>query len=121
MTSRDMVKWGTLAMNKGEWNGEQLVPEAFIKRATSRLVYTGDDDVYGGGKDVSNIGYGYFWWSADLKYGDKSYFAANAQGGLGQFIVLIEELDLMIVVTAHENDNSTLQRTAEKILPVFLP
>lgn len=86
MTSRDMVKWGTLAMNKGQWNGEQLVPEAFISKATSRILLTGDDDVYGGGKDVFNQGYGYYWWSADLKYGNKSYFSRSAQGGGGQYI-----------------------------------
>lgn len=120
MTSLDMVKWGTLAMNKGKWDGEQLVPEEFIDKATSRILYTGDDDPYGGGKDVSNYGYGYFWWNADLKYGNKSYFAANAQGGNGQFIILVEELDLMVVTTAHDNDNSTLQITAERILPAFI-
>jgi CubicO group peptidase (beta-lactamase class C family) len=119
MTSRDMLKWGTLAMNKGKWKGEQLIPEAYIAKATSRHLLTGDDDVYGGGKDVSKQGYGFFWWSADLKVGNKSYFAANAQGGNGQFIILIEELDLLIVVTDDDNDNTTLQLTAERILPAF--
>jgi CubicO group peptidase (beta-lactamase class C family) len=120
MTSRDMLKWGLLAINKGKWKGEQLVPESFIAKATSRIVYTGDDDVYGGGKDVSNQGYGYFWWSADLKHDNKSYFTKSAQGGGGQYIILIEELELMVVVTAHENENSTLQIIAEKILPAFI-
>ena len=120
MTSRDMIKWGKLAMNKGKWNGEQLVPEAFVTKATSRIILTGDDDVYGGGKDVSNQGYGYYWWSADLKYGDKRYFSTSAQGGGGQYIILIKELDLMIVVTAHDNDNTTLQITAERIIPAFI-
>ena len=120
MTSRDMVKWGTLAMNKGKWNGEQLVPEAFLAKATSRILLTGDDDVYGGGEDVSKQGYGYYWWSSDLKYGDKTYFNRSAQGGGGQYIILIEELDLMVVVTAHNNDNRTLQIIAESILPAFM-
>ena len=120
LTSRDMVKWGTLTMNKGKWNGEQLVPEAFIAKATSRILYTGDDDVYGGGKDISNQGYGYYWWNADMKYDNKSYFSASAQGGGGQYIILVEELDLMVVVTAHDNDNTTLQITAERILPAFI-
>ncbi len=119
-TSRDMIKWGTLAMNKGKWNGEQLIPEAYLKKATSRILYTGDDDVYGGGKDVSNQGYGYFWWSGDLKVGNKSYFCTSAQGGNGQYIILIKELDLMVVITAHDNDNRTLQITAESILPAFI-
>ena len=120
MTSRDMVKFGTLAMNKGKWNGEQLIPEAFIAKATSRIIYTGDAEVFGGGKDVSNYGYGYFWWSADLKYGNKSYFCTSAQGGGGQFIILIEELDLMVVVTAYDRNPSTLQLTSERIIPAFI-
>lgn len=120
MSSRDMIKFGTLAMNKGKWNGEQVIPEAFISKAISRILSTGDDDIYGGGKDVSNQGYGYFWWNGDLQYGDKTYYSASAQGGGGQYVILIEELDLIIVVTGHDNDNKTLQVTAERILPAFI-
>jgi len=40
--------------------------------------------------------------------------------GGGQYIILIEELDLLIVVTAHDGDDSTLQLTAERILPAFI-
>lgn len=121
LISRDMVKFGTLARNKGKWNGEQLIPEAFIAKATDRILTTDNDyEVHYGGKDVSNQGYGYFWWSADLKSGDKSYFAVSAQGGYGQFIILIDELDLMVVFTAHDNDTNYLQLTAERILPAFI-
>lgn len=119
MTSRAMVKLGTLAINNGKWDGEQLVSEEFIAKATSRIISTGDDDVVGGGKYISKQGYGYYWWNADMKYGPKSYFSASAQGGGGQFIILIEELDLIIVATAHDN-NDTLQISAERILPAFI-
>ena len=121
ITSRDMVKIGILAMNKGRWQGEQLIPEAFITRSLSRINYSADDvKVFGGGKDTLEQGYGYFWWSADLKSGDKSYFSVSAQGGGGQFIILVEELDLMIVATGHEREVKTLQMTAERILPAFV-
>ena len=120
MTSRDMLKWGFLAANKGKWKGEQLVPQAFVAKSISSIVLTGDDDIYGGGQDVSNQGYGYYWWSANLQQGKKSYYSASAQGGGGQYIILVEELDLLVVVTASENDNTTLQIVAERILPAFL-
>lgn len=120
MTSRAMVKIGTLAMNKGQWNGEQLIPQAFINKATSGLIDTSDEKLHFGGKDVFNQGYGYFWWSADLKYGNKSYFSQSAQGGWGQLIILIEALDLLIVFTGHDNDTNYLQITAERILPAFI-
>ena len=86
----------------------------------NRILLTGDDDVFGGGKNVSQQGYGYYWWSADLKHGDKTYFSTSAQGGGGQYIVLIEALDLMVVVTAHDNENKTLQIIAEHVLPAFI-
>jgi CubicO group peptidase (beta-lactamase class C family) len=120
ITSRAMVKLGTLAINKGKWNGEQLIPEAFIAKATNKVIPTGDYKIYGGGKDISNQGYGYLWWTADMKVGDKIYHSVSAQGGGGQFIILIEKLDLVVVVTSHERHPSTLQITAEKILPAFV-
>ncbi|MFK7954905.1 MAG: serine hydrolase domain-containing protein [Lysobacterales bacterium] len=120
VTSRDMLKLGTLAINKGQWNGEQLIPQAYIARATQPILYPGDDSIFGGGKDVSNQGYGYFWWSGDLKSGDKRYFSTSAQGGGGQFIILIDELDLIVVSTGHERHPVTLQMVAEHVLPAFI-
>ncbi|KID56607.1 hypothetical protein JF50_11775 [Pseudoalteromonas luteoviolacea] len=120
MTSRDMIKWGMLAMNKGKWHGEQLIPEKFITDGTSRLIMTGDDEVHWGGKDVSNQGYGYLWWGVDLKVGDKHYLGVSAQGGNGQIIMIIEELDLLIVHTANDNNIPFKQVIAEKILPAFI-
>ena len=120
MTSRAMLKFGLLARNKGQWQGEQLIPKAFIIQATSKLVDTSDQELHYGGKDVSNQCYGYFWWCADLKVGNENYFSSSAQGGNGQFITFVEELDLLIVHTASDNDASYLQTTAERILPAFI-
>ncbi|MDT7831801.1 DUF5050 domain-containing protein [Flavobacteriaceae bacterium S356] len=122
ITSRDMIKIGIMALNKGTWKGEQLIPEAFIARATSKVVSSGENAIYfGGAINVSNEGYGYLMWNAELEYENKNYFTANAQGGGGQFIILIEELDLVIVTTGHNNRYpSTLRMTAEQILPAFI-
>ncbi|WP_394748909.1 serine hydrolase domain-containing protein [Spongiimicrobium salis] len=121
MTSRDMIKWGILAMNKGKWEGEQLVSEAFMNKAIHSIVRQSEDENFADQGNVTNVGYGYFWWQADMKVGHKNYFTTSARGGGGQYIMLIEELDLMIVITAHDLDNNTLQTTAERILPAFVP
>ena len=120
MTSRAMVKWGALAINKGRWQGEQLIPSAFIARATSKIVRHSDDENFLDGDNVSNTGYGYFWWQADLSTGDKSYLSKAARGGGGQYIIVIEELDLVVVVTAHDRNNDTSSLTAKRILPAFV-
>lgn len=120
MTSRDMLKWGILAKNKGKWNGEQLIPEIYINKAIHRIVRESDDENFDDVEDISNVGYGYFWWQADMKVGNKKYFSTSAQGGSGQTIILIDELDLIIVTTVHRLEISVLQLVAERVLPAFI-
>jgi len=120
MTSRDMVKWGTLVINKGKWQGEQLIPAAFIARATSKITIPSDDEVVPA-VGVSGTSYGYFFWLNDLATGGKSYLSKAGEGGGGQYISVIEELDLVVVVTAHNKSfhAETLSLTAKRILPAF--
>ena len=40
LISRDIVKIGTLAKHKGKWNGEQLIPQSYLAKATSSILYT---------------------------------------------------------------------------------
>lgn len=119
LTSRDMIKIGMLALNNGAWNGEQIVDKRFMTKSTSKLFTTGDDEIFGGGKDVSNQGYGYYWWNSELQYNGKKYFSVSAQGGGGMYIILIEELDLVIAITAHHTEHATQQIVAERILSSF--
>ncbi len=120
LTSRDMLKLGQLAMNKGKWNGEQLVPEAFIAKAINSIVLESDDENFSDDGNITNTSYGYFWWQADMKVGNKNYFSTSARGGGGQYIILIEELDLTLVFTDNVVHNRTLQLIAERILPAFM-
>ena len=119
MTSRDMIKWGTLAINKGQWNGEQLVPVSFVAKATSKIVDQSEeyDDSSTG---VTGTAYGYFWWQADFSTGDKSYFSKSARGGSGQNIYVIEALDLVVVTTTHRPVNNSVSVTATRVLPAFI-
>jgi len=119
MTSRDMLKLGILTSNNGKWDGEQLLPEKYIKKATNRIVHRGEGDIFFTDKNVTKPGYGYYWWQADMQVDDKTYFTTSAQGGGGQYVILVGELDLVIVFTAHDRDANTMQLTAEKLLPAF--
>lgn len=119
MTSRNMLKWGTLVMSNGKWHGEQLISKAFINKATNKIVSLGEDDIFFTSEEVTKPGYGYYFWLADMKVGNKTYQTKSAQGGGGQYIILVEELDLIVVFTAHERDDKTMQITAKGVLPAF--
>ena len=108
--SRDMLKFGMLIMNKGKWQGQQLIPEAFITRATSPLVLS-----YG------TSYYGFFWWVEDFKVGEKTYHCVEGRGAGGQFIFMFPELDLITVITSHDKGmGNMLQTLPQKIIPAFV-
>ena len=49
-TCRDMARFGVLMLNKGNWDGEQLVSEAWV------------DDATGHASQDLNGAYGFLWW-----------------------------------------------------------
>lgn len=111
MRSRDMLKWGMLVLNRGNWRGKQLIPEAFIARATSRIQSF----------PKSNRHYGYFWWSSDMKVGERTYVCKSGRGAGGQFILMLPGLDLIVVTTSHvKGMGPTLAITPKRILPAFI-
>lgn len=120
ITSRDMIKLGTLVMNKGKWKGKRLIPKAYISKMTDRVVPLTEEQAFFNGENISDPGYGYFWWQADMKVGNKTYFTTSGQGGGGQYLIVIKELDLIVVVTAHSRENDTMQITATRVLPAFV-
>lgn len=48
-TTRNMARFGLMALNKGKWNGNVVVNEAFFNAATST-------------SQNINLAYGYLWW-----------------------------------------------------------
>lgn len=108
--SRDMVKMGLLILGKGVWQGDQLIPAAFIEKATSPLINNFGDNHYG-----------YFWWYQKVDVGGKTYVCKQGRGAGGQFIFVFPELDLIAVVTAHNKGMGTMLRDVpQQLVPAFL-
>ena len=110
LRSRDMLKMGMLIMNKGKWMGEQLIPEKYIEAATSPLT-----DAWGANS------YGYFWWVNEYEINGKTYICKTGRGAGGQFIFMFPEIELILVVTAHNKGMGTmLKGLPPKIIPAFV-
>ena len=79
----DFAKFGRLYLNRGEWNGEQVVPTSWVEQST-RVDTTSDPADF----------YQYFWW-VDVVEPERGRFLAR--GNLGQFIYVAPDKDLVIV------------------------
>jgi CubicO group peptidase (beta-lactamase class C family) len=79
----DFAKFGRLFLNKGNWNGAQLIPAEWVDEST-RLDTTTDPAPQ----------YQYFWWVNTKATGKHHFFAA---GKHGQYIYLVPEQNLIFV------------------------
>jgi len=48
-TTRNMARFGLMALNKGKWNGNQVINETYFNAATNT-------------SQTINLAYGYLWW-----------------------------------------------------------
>lgn len=84
---RDAAKIGQLVLQRGWWDGRRVVSEAWLDLSTSPQTDS-DDPEYP---------YGFYWWTVpELR-------AFTAWGHGGQFIFIVPELDLLIVMTSLPN------------------
>ena len=115
MTSRDMLKLGSVVLNEGEWNGEQLVSAEYLAKATSGIVKPTEEWMPEGYR------YGYFWYQTPFIVDDKSYDATFAWGGGGQRVIVVEDLALTIAITGHDPEDDTIMaQIFERTLPAFV-
>ena len=85
-----MAKLGLLLLNKGRWEGQQLINADYVEAACSRLID-------GGAKETTpptdgNQGYGYQVWQSKWP---GSY---RADGAMGQYTVVVPQEDLVVVI-----------------------
>jgi CubicO group peptidase (beta-lactamase class C family)/predicted glycoside hydrolase/deacetylase ChbG (UPF0249 family) len=112
--TEDMAKMGQFMLQKGIWNGKQLLPEAWFEEATSAKIMQAPVWVKPGTKAENSDwmqGYGYQLWRC-------RHNAYRADGAHGQFIIVIPEKDAVIVTTANADD---MQAEIDLIWEYLLP
>ncbi len=92
-TARDFAQLGYLWLNKGRWGSEQLVPEAWMKLATSRFVRES-------GETPNPYGYT-FWIQDEFENVPKDSFMSRGHNQNHSFI--IPSLDLVVVRQGNDN------------------
>jgi hypothetical protein len=106
--TEDIARFGQLYLQKGKWQGKQLVPAAWVEAATARQTSNGSNPA----SDWEQ-GYGYQFWRC--RHG-----AYRGDGAFGQFCVVLPEQDAVIAITSGLKDmQGVLNLVWEKLLPAL--
>ena len=89
ITTEDLGTFGQLLLQRGEWDGRQLVSAGWIDEATSAQVDTSGTDHDLDGRQ----GYGFQFWRNRLS-------GYRADGAFGQFCIVLPEQDAVVVLTS---------------------
>ena len=84
LCAEDMAKLGQLYLQKGKWNGQQLVSEYWIEISTARHLKTQN----------GTYGYGYQLWM-EQRPGSFEY-----NGMLGQNVIIYPDMDMVLVTNS---------------------
>jgi len=106
--TEDIARFGQLYLRKGDWNGKQLVPAAWVEAATARQTSNGSDP-----KRDWDQGYGYQFWRC-------RHNAYRGDGAFGQYCIVMPEQDAVIAITSGVKDmQAVLNLVWDKLLPAM--
>lgn len=106
--TEDIAKFGQLYLQRGQWNGQQLVPADWVEAATARQTSNGSNPA-----SDWDQGYGYQFWRC--RHG-----AYRGDGAFGQFCVVLPEQDAVIAITSGvRNMQAVLDLVWDKLLPAI--
>jgi hypothetical protein len=112
LKTEDMAKLGQLYLQKGMWNGTQILPASWIEEATTEKIIQ-HPAMPKSKRDSSDWeqGYGYLIWRCR----HNSY---RADGAFGQFIIVLPEQDAIVAIQAETSD---LQNEINLVWDYLLP
>jgi CubicO group peptidase (beta-lactamase class C family) len=110
--TEDIARFGQLYLQKGKWNGKQIVPEKWVEQATSKQVPNDQESHARMGGDWKQ-GYGFQFWQC-------THNAFRGDGANGQFCVVIPDKDVVIAITAQTGDmQGELNVVWDKLYPAL--
>nr|WP_299382366.1 serine hydrolase [Allomuricauda sp.] len=106
--SRDLLKLIQLCLNKGVWNGQEIIPAAWLQKATTPKVRVRD-----------GVEYGYLFWLKS--YGnEQQYYSYHMSGNGGQKLLAIPELNAVMVITTTNYGNRNAHNYTDALVNDFI-
>ena len=114
LKTEDTAKFAQLFLQKGKWNGKQILPAAWIEEASTKKILQSPDAPQSK-RDSSDWlqGYCYQMWRC-------RHNAFRGDGAFGQFMIVMPEQDAVLAITAESPDlQGEINLVWDYLLPAF--
>lgn len=106
--TEDISKLGQLYLQKGEWEGNQILSETWVEAATGNRTSNGSSP-----DSDWDQGYGYQFWQC-------RHNAYRGDGAFGQYCIVMPDQDVVLAITSGSDDlQGILNIVWEHLLPAF--
>jgi CubicO group peptidase (beta-lactamase class C family) len=103
MPTEDLAKFGQLYLQKGMWNGKQVISKEWVAEASAKHIDNGHNDSTWG------YGYGYqFWLNPPGGF--------RADGAYGQFSIVLPQLDAVVAITSESMETKKMMQAVWDVL-----
>lgn len=106
--TEDIARFGQLYLQRGMWQGRQLIPAAWVDEATTLQTSNGSNP-----RSDWDQGYGYQFWRCQHR-------AYRGDGAFGQYCIVMPDQDAVIAITGGLRDmQAVLNLVWGKLLPAM--
>ena len=107
---RDWARIGQLVLNRGVWEGKQIVPESWIAQSTSEQI-----------KASEPLSYGFQWWQGRSLSNDRRIEWVAAMGFNSQKTIILSKLDMVVVFNASRQSKDMVAPEMDLLDKYILP
>ena len=104
LRTEDIARFAQLYLQRGKWQGRQLLPEAWVEEATAREMSNGSSPA-----SDWDQGYGYQFWRCRHGF-------YRGDGAFGQFAIVMPQYDAVLVITSGTRDMQLVMNLAWDLL-----
>lgn len=110
LTPKQMADIGQVCLNRGEWNGKQLIPAAYIDEATSCQFKK--SNMSSSPTTDFQVGYGYYFWR------NAQFDSYRANGSGAQLMIVLPKQNAVVsVISSNAPEQEVLDAVWEGIVP----
>lgn len=125
MKPADMLKIGQMVLDHGQWHGKRIVSAQWLRQSVHGSIAIPDGSFVKTSRTTAAIPqpvyYGFYWYNELIKTKTGTYPAIFASGNGGQYVIVIEPLQMVVVFTQGNYGSRTAKQAFDMLARYILP